>query len=84
MKKQKDLRAGGGIRGLLGVLGAFVLLFVILAVLPQTSSSFLQVTNLSNVVRQITVNIILACGLTMAILIGGIDQIGRASCRERV
>lgn len=73
MKKQKDLRAGGGIRGLLGVLGAFVLLFVILAVLPQTSSSFLQVTNLSNVVRQITVNIILACGLTMAILIGGID-----------
>ena len=73
MKKQRDLRAGGGIRGLLGVLGAFVLLFLVLAILPQTSSSFLQVTNLSNVVRQITVNIILACGLTMAILIGGID-----------
>ena len=67
------MRAGGGIRGLLGVLGAFVLLFLVLAILPQTSSSFLQVTNLSNVVRQITVNIILACGLTMAILIGGID-----------
>lgn len=58
---------------LLGVFGALVALFILLSVLPQTSSKFLTSRNLFNVARQITVNIILACGLTMAILIGGID-----------
>ena len=63
----------GGFRDLLGVIGAFVILFVLLSVLPETSSKFLTSNNLFNVARQITVNIILSCGLTMAILIGGID-----------
>lgn len=72
-KKPKLQNKGGAFQELLGVLGALALIFIILAVLPQTSSKFLSSTNLFNIARQITVNIILACGLTMAILIGGID-----------
>ena len=72
-KTGKAQNSTGGFRDLLGVLGAFVLIFVVLSVLPQTSSKFLAPNNLFNISRQITVNIILACGLTMAILIGGID-----------
>lgn len=72
-KMSKIQNKGSGFKDLLGVLGAFVLIFAVLAILPQTSSKFLSPTNLFNISRQITVNIILACGLTMAILIGGID-----------
>ncbi|MDY5082684.1 MAG: ABC transporter permease [Candidatus Limivicinus sp.] len=69
IKKIKNSGAGE----LLGVFGALVALFLLLSLLPQTSSKFLTSNNLFNVARQITVNIILCCGLTMAILIGGID-----------
>ena len=76
MEKTKKARAGGklrGIRELLGVFGAFALIFVLLSVIPGVSEKFLAPSNLFNIARQITVNIVLACGLTMAILIGGID-----------
>lgn len=76
MEKTKKARLGGklrGIRELLGVFGAFALIFVLLSVLPGVSEKFLAPSNLFNIARQITVNIVLACGLTMAILIGGID-----------
>ena len=76
MEKAKKARLGGklrGIRELLGVFGAFALIFVLLSVLPGVSEKFLAPSNLFNIARQITVNIVLACGLTMAILIGGID-----------
>lgn len=72
-KAGKSSNYFGGLKDLLGVLGAFMLIFLILAVLPQTSSKFLAANNLFNITRQITVNIILSCGLTMVILIGGID-----------
>lgn len=75
MNKENKLKNSAleNTKELLGVLGAFALIFIVLSVLPQTSSKFLSSMNLFNVVRQITVNIILSCGLTMAILIGGID-----------
>ena len=76
MEKTKKARLGGklrGIRELLGVFGAFALIFVLLSVIPGVSEKFLAPSNLFNIARQITVNIVLACGLTMAILIGGID-----------
>lgn len=71
--ERKRRNAHGRFSELLGVFGALVVIFLLLSVLPQTSSKFLTSSNLFNVARQITVNIILACGLTMAILIGGID-----------
>lgn len=72
MKKQKTLQAPKGsssIKDLLGVIVAFVVLFVLLSIIAPTFFG----DNLLNVARQITVNIILACALTMAILVGGID-----------
>lgn len=72
-KEERRIKRFAQFTELLGVFGALVAIFVLLAVLPQTSSTFLTTNNLFNVARQITVNIILACGLTMAILIGGID-----------
>lgn len=72
-KEERHIKRFTQFTELLGVFGALVAIFVLLAVLPQTSSKFLTTNNLFNVARQIAVNIILACGLTMAILIGGID-----------
>ena len=73
MKKSQSLRNSerfSDVKDLLGVFLAFVLLFVMLSLVKD---SFFTSINLFNVARQITVNIILASGLTMAILIGGID-----------
>lgn len=71
VKKESSLKKYfGSIRDLMGVIIAFVVLFVLLSVL---SEKFLTPQNLFNVIRQITVNIVLACGMTMVILIGGID-----------
>ncbi len=72
-KRKKAIMKNSNLKDLLGVIVAFLAVFLLLSVLPQTSSKFLTTTNLFNVARQITVNIILACGLTMAIIVGGID-----------
>ena len=57
----------------LGILIALIILCVFLAVFPKTSSSFLSVKNIFNVLRQISTNMLLACGMTMVIILGGID-----------
>lgn len=51
---------------LIGLL--FMIVFLIL-----TQPAFLKVSNLTNVIRQISVNILLACAMTLVIIIGGID-----------
>lgn len=56
-----------------GILVAFVVLYLFLAVNPQTSRSFLTRQNMFNVLRQISTNLYLACGMTMIIILGGID-----------
>ncbi len=61
------------IRGYLqrfGILTSFVLLCIALSLL---SDRFLTVSNLVNVLRQITINGIIAVGMTYVILIGDID-----------
>ena len=57
----------------LGIMIAFLVLILFLAVNPVTSSSFLTSRNLFNVLRQISTNMYLACGMTMVIILGGID-----------
>ena len=57
----------------LGILIALVALCVILGIYPGTSQYFLTVKNLFNVLRQISTNLLLACGMTMVIILGGID-----------
>lgn len=48
----------------------FVVLFVLMSLL---NDSFLTVSNLTNVARQVSINAIIAVGMTCAILTGGID-----------
>ena len=57
----------------LGIIVAFIVLYLFLAINPTTSSSFLTGRNMFNVLRQISTNLYLACGMTMVIILGGID-----------
>ncbi|MDD2973117.1 MAG: ABC transporter permease [Lachnospiraceae bacterium] len=57
----------------LGIIVAFLVLCIFLSVNPITSSSFFTTKNLFNVLRQISTNLYLACGMTMVIILGGID-----------
>ena len=40
---------------------------------PRTHTTFLTKTNIFNVLRQSSTNLMLACGMTMVIILGGID-----------
>lgn len=54
--------------------GAWVGFFVlVVAMVIATQGDFLSARNLTNLIRQASINGILACGMTMVILIGGID-----------
>lgn len=57
----------------LGIIVAFLVLCVFLSVFPKTSGSFFTRQNIFNVFRQISTNLFLACGMTMVIILGGID-----------
>ena len=57
----------------LGIIVAFLVLCVFLSVFPKTSGSFFTRQNIFNVLRQISTNLFLACGMTMVISLGGID-----------
>ena len=56
-----------------GIIVALLVLCVFLSVNPMTSFSFLTQKNVFNVLRQISTNLYLACGMTMVIILGGID-----------
>lgn len=57
----------------LSIIVAFLVLCVFLSVFPKTSGSFFTRQNIFNVLRQISTNLFLACGMTMVIILGGID-----------
>ena len=57
----------------LGIIVAFLVLCVFLSVFPKTSGSFFTRQNIFKVLRQISTNLFLACGMTMVIILGGID-----------
>ena len=57
----------------IGIIGALLILCIFLSVFPKTSGSFLTQKNIFNVLRQISSNLFLACGMTMVIILGGID-----------
>ena len=60
----------GGIRSNGGILIGLIMICLILGVMTD---SFLTVRNFTNIMRQISINVILACGMTMVIILGGID-----------
>ena len=57
----------------MGILIAFAVLYLFLAINPATSEAFLTRQNMFNVLRQLSTNLYLACGMTMIIILGGID-----------
>lgn len=57
----------------LGIIVALFVLICFLSINPSTSSTFLSQNNIFNVLRQISTNAFLACGMTMVIILGGID-----------
>lgn len=57
----------------MGILIALAAMVVFLCVWPATSSTFPTKTNFFNLLRQSAPNLMLACGMTMVIILGGID-----------
>ena len=57
----------------LGILCALAAMILFLYIWPTTHSTFLTQRNIFNVLRQSAPNLLLACGMTMVIILGGID-----------
>ena len=57
----------------LGILIALIGMVVFLYIWPKTHATFLTPNNIFNVLRQSASNLMLACGMTMVIILGGID-----------
>jgi ribose transport system permease protein len=48
-------------------------LFIMMAIVTMIDIDFIQISNLSNIVRQVSINGLIALGMTFVILTGGID-----------
>ncbi|MBR1672512.1 MAG: ABC transporter permease [Fretibacterium sp.] len=57
----------------MGIICALVGMVMFLYLWPATHNTFLTRTNIFNVLRQSSTNLMLACGMTMVIILGGID-----------
>ncbi len=54
-------------------IGALLGLLLLVIVLSFSTDTFLTMSNISNVIRQISINAIIAFGMTFVIMVGGID-----------
>lgn len=61
------------VKSLLGLLGPFIGLLLIIIVISILNPSFLTLSNILNVLRQVSINALIAFGMTFVILTGGID-----------
>ena len=59
------------LRDNLGIILALVAMILFLYVYPKTHNTFLTTNNIFNVLRQSATNLMLACGMTMVIILGG-------------
>ena len=57
----------------MGIICALAGMVMFLYLWPATHATFLTRTNIFNVLRQSSTNLMLACGMTMVIILGGID-----------
>lgn len=77
-QKEKISAARGGAgrrlrRWFMQYAGQFAFLIILFAVLSIASPTFRTSANLINVARQVSINMIIACAMTMVLIIGGID-----------
>ena len=72
MKKIKHslVAFGQGLKDCIGILVGLLVMCVLVMILTP---KFLTASNLFNIGRQICINIFLSCGMTLVILLGGID-----------
>ena len=70
-KNWKNLSVIQTIKSNMGILAGLVILCVVLSF---TTSSFATVTNLFNVVRQITINLFLACGMDFLFMLVSLEE----------
>lgn len=66
-------RTSAVLRWVMQYLGQIAFLVVLLVFLFVSSPMFGTANNLLNVARQVSINMILSCGMTMVLIIGGID-----------
>ncbi|OIJ14278.1 ribose ABC transporter permease [Anaerobacillus alkalilacustris] len=69
----KKVFTKNNLKPLLGLLGPFIGLMVIIIVISIMNPSFLTFSNILNVLRQVSINALIAFGMTFVILTGGID-----------
>lgn len=81
-KQAKTLKQPNGLRSYLSkYLGVYVFLLVMIVGMTLISDKFLTLSNILNILRQISVNAIIAFGMTYCILLGGIDlSVGAVIC----
>lgn len=73
MSQPKPVTKRAQIKGLYTLLGLLVFIALMVIVMAIVSPVFLTTGNLINIIRQVSLNGILAVGLTFVILTGGID-----------
>lgn len=75
-QEKKTQKAGIGhrlVRWCIQYAGQIAFLVILFLILSVASPSFRTPNNLINVARQVSVNMIVACAMTMVLIIGGID-----------
>ena len=61
------------IRELISKLGVFLALFILCVVLAIASDNFLTIPNMMNILRQTSINALIATGMLLCLITGGID-----------
>ena len=73
MTDQTSPAARQRLRTMMSVVGMLPVLILLAVIFEVMSGRFMSVNNLSNVMQQASINIVLASGMTFVILTGGID-----------
>ena len=60
-------------RGLTRIVAVLFAMWILLAVLPVTRDAFLTAGNFSNLTAQVAEIVVIGVGMTLVILVGGID-----------
>ena len=68
-----NMFANKHVKSLAATLGPFIGLFIIVVIISILNPGFLSFSNLLNVLRQVSINALIAFGMTFVILTGGID-----------
>ncbi|MFB4261400.1 ABC transporter permease subunit [Shouchella clausii] len=71
--EEKNMFTNKRVKALTATLGPFIGLFLIILIISILNPGFLSAPNLLNVLRQVSINALIAFGMTFVILTGGID-----------